>query len=140
MKVIAYILLIVLTVGLLGFGVYFWLSDLLAERASDKVTEQLDSSLQEDKAKKVIQNNPVLREFIEEGETIDRSEAAFQTKEEAIQVIMSQFNPVELMELRNKVEDGLNQEDQAEIIAKLEEKLTEEQLRAIKAIAYDELY
>lgn len=140
MKVISYILLIILTVGLLGLGAYFWLSDIIAERASVEVTDQLDSSLQEDAARQVIEESPVLQEFVEEGESIDRSEAAFQTKEEAVQVIIKQFNPVELMELRNKAEDGLNQEEQAEIVAKLEEKLTEEQLRAIKAIAYDELY
>lgn len=140
MKIVTYILLVVVTVGLLGYGAYNWISGLVAERASVEVGEQLDSSENTDAARQVIEENPVLKDFVEEGESIDRSQAAFQTKEEAVQVIIEQFSPVELMELRNKAEDGLNAEEQEEIISKLEENLTEEELRAIKAIAYEELY
>lgn len=140
MKIITYILLVIVTVGLLGYGAYHWLSGLVTERASEEVSEQLKTSEVNDTARQMVEETPVLRDFVEEGESIDRSEAAFQTQEEAVQVIMRQFSPMELLELRNKAEDGLSAEEQEEIIAKLEENLTEEELRAIKAIAYEELY
>lgn len=140
MKVVTYILLVLVAVGGIGFGAYQLLSGMAADRASEEATRQLESPEQKETAKTVVEENPVLKDFIEEGAQVELESAELQTKEEAVQVIVEKFNPVELMELRNQAEDGLSEEEQKKILSKLENKLTEEQLKAIKAIAYQELY
>lgn len=140
MRIVIYVFLVIITVGLLGFGAYHWFSGQVAERASVEVEERLSTSEYGDEARQLIEGNPVIKEFVQEGETIDLESAELQTTEEAIQVIIDNFNPVELVELRSQAEDGLDQAEQEEIISKLESNLTEEELQAIKAIAYEELY
>lgn len=105
----------------------------------DQVAVELTDSGQLESIKQEIENDPQLQAFIEEGKNVDSSTLPFQTKEQAVRVLVKKFNVSELKELQTKAQSGLTAEEKQQLFNDIESKLTDEELLALKVLAYKEL-
>lgn len=105
----------------------------------DQVAVELNNSGQLESIKQEIQNDPQLLEFIEEGKNVDSSTLPFQTKEQAVRVLVKKFNVSEIQELQSKAKSGLTAEEKQQLFNEIESKLTDEEMLALKVLAYKEL-
>ena len=92
------------------------------------------------RSSKKSENDPELRAFVEEGKNVDSSKLPFQTKEEATRVLMKKFDLNELNELQIQARQGMTAEEQQILFNKIQSRLTEEEMLALKALAYKELF
>lgn len=128
----------VVALGIILYGVYYFGTNIASEKVMDAVTTELENSGQIDEIKQVIETDPELKSFIEEAKAADTSELPFETKEEATRVLIKKVGISELNDIRVKVQDGTASKE--EILQEIQGKLTEEELLALKVIAYKELY
>ncbi len=124
--------------GIAGFAVYYVGTNMASEKLMDVVTTELENSGEIDNIKEVIEGDPELKSFIEEASTADAKELPFTTKEEATRVLVNKVGLSSLNEIRVKVQDGSASKE--EILQEVESKLSEEEILALKVIAYKELY
>ena len=139
MRFLKVLLGIAIIVVLIGVGVYYFGPKLVADQVMDKVAVELEDSGQLESIREEINNDPQLQAFIEEGKNVDSSKLPFQTKEEATKVLMKKFNMSDIKEIQSKAQDGMTAEEKQEIFNKLESTLTEEEMLALKVLAYKEL-
>ncbi|MBB4824677.1 hypothetical protein HNO89_001901 [Sporosarcina luteola] len=129
----------VIILGLLAIGVYYVGTNLIADQVMDKVTTELESSGQLEAIKQEVKNDPELRALIEEGKNADPSKLPFQTKEGATRALIKKFDVSELNELQSQARNGMTAEQQQQLLNKLQSRLSEEEMLALKALAYKEL-
>ncbi|MDN4606712.1 hypothetical protein [Sporosarcina highlanderae] len=140
MKALKFLAGTVVVLALIAFGVYHFGTKFIADEVMGQVAAELDASGQLDDLKKEIQNNPELRKFIEEGKNADSSKLPFKTKEEATRVLLKKFDLAEINDIQVKVRQGMTPTEQQELLNKIQSKLTEEEMLALKALAYKELF
>ena len=140
MKFMKILFFLVLLVAIAGVGVYHFGTKAASDKVMDYVSTELESSGEMDKVKETIQNDPQLQAFIQEGnQNIDESKLPFTTKEEAVKTVVKKVGITELQSIQSKVKDGVTAEEKQEILNKVEGKLTEEEILALKVLAYKEL-
>ncbi|TQR20720.1 hypothetical protein [Psychrobacillus vulpis] len=130
---------IIVIILIIGISAYYFLPKLVADQVMDKVAVELQDSGQLETIKNEINNDPQLQAFIEEGKNVDSSKLPFQTKEEATRVLVKKFNVSDLKDFQTKAKNGMTAEEKQEIFSKLENTLTEEEMLALKVLAYKEL-
>jgi hypothetical protein len=133
-KLIKILALIVVLLVAIGYGVYYFGTDI----ASDKIVEELESSGQLAEAKQYVESDPELKQFLSEAENVDPEQLPFTTKEEATQVVIEKVGVSELTTLQAKAQEGSLTKE--EVLQTLQESLTEEEILALKAVVYNELY
>lgn len=138
MKIIKVLLIIVVLLGGLGFAAYYFGTNMASDTLIEEVSQELESSGEMEQIKTVIESDPELKQFIEEGETADSNELPFTTKEEATRVLVKKVGIAELNEIREQVQNGTASKE--EILNDIQNILTEEEIMALKVIAYKELY
>ncbi|MDI2589013.1 hypothetical protein OR571_18415 [Psychrobacillus sp. NEAU-3TGS] len=129
----------IVVIGIIGLAAYYFVPKLIADQVMEKVTVELEDSGQLENIKQEIKKDPQLQAFIEEGKNVDSSQLPFQTKEEATRVLLKKFNISELQEIQAKAKDGMSAEEKQALYDQFESKLTEEEMLALKALAYKEL-
>lgn len=139
MKFFKVLLSLVVIVVIIGFAAYYFGPKLVADQVMEKVAVELQDSGQLESIKEEINKDPQLQAFIEEGKNVDSSKLPFQTKEEATRVLLKKFNISELQEIQAKAQSGMTAEEKQAIFNKLESTLTEEEMLALKVLAYKEL-
>ncbi|WP_342600982.1 hypothetical protein MHB48_08195 [Psychrobacillus sp. FSL H8-0483] len=139
LKFFKVLLSLVVIVVIIGIAAYYFGPKLVADQVMEKVAVELQDSGQLESIKEEINNDPQLQAFIEEGKNVDSSKLPFQTKEEATKVLLKKFNISELQEIQTKAQNGMTAEEKQEIFNKLESTLTEEEMLALKVLAYKEL-
>ncbi|MFJ7972522.1 hypothetical protein [Psychrobacillus sp. NPDC096389] len=139
MKFLKILFSIVFIVGIIGFAAYYFVPKIIADQVMEKVTVELEDRGQLDNIKEEIQKDPQLQAFIEEGKNVDSSQLPFQTKEEATRVLLKKFKISELQEIQAKAKNGMTEEEKQALLNQIEGKLTEEEMLALKALAYKEL-
>lgn len=135
MRLIKVLLGIVGFVVLLGIAGLYFGTQFVSDKVMEEVSAQLENSGELDKLKEQVKNDPQLQEFIAEGANVNSESLPFQTKEEAVRELATKFNVSELKEIQSDLQSGNKQE----ILNKLEGKLTEEEVLALKMLAYKEL-
>ena len=130
----------IIIIAIIGFSVYHFGTKFIAGKIMDQVSTELNNSGQLESIKKAIENDPELRAFLEEGKNADRSKLPFQTKEQAIKVLVKKFNVSELQELQSKAQGGLTAAEKQNLLSDIENKLTNDEILALKMLAYKELY
>jgi hypothetical protein len=133
-KLIKILALIGVLLVAIGYGVYYFGTDI----ASDKIVEELESSGQLAEAKQYVESDPELKQFLSEAENVDPEQLPFTTKEEATQVVIEKVGVSELTTLQAKAQEGSLTKE--EVLQTLQESLTEEEILALKAVVYNELY
>jgi hypothetical protein len=124
-----------LVVALICFGGY----KLVMNYASDKLMNQVSSTLaaNEEEVNKLLEA-PEVKRFIEAGGEAPEN-LPFTTKEEAMKVVSEKYSVNEMVEMRDKVREGLTSEEKAEIYKDLQSKFTEDELQALKIVALREM-
>ncbi|WP_108670735.1 hypothetical protein [Peribacillus acanthi] len=138
MKIIKFLLIPIVVLISIGYGAYYFGTNIASEKIMDVVSTELENSGQIEEVKKYVESDPELKQFIEEAETIDQKKLPFQTKEEATRVLIKKVGITKLQDIQAKVKKGSVTKE--EIIQDLESKLTEEEIMALKIIAYKEIY
>ncbi|WP_342505028.1 hypothetical protein [Sporosarcina sp. FSL K6-2383] len=139
MKFIKVLFGIVVVIAILGFSAYYFGPKIIADQVMEQVAVELDDSGQLESIKQEINNDPQLKAFIEEGKNVDSSTLPFQTKEQAVRVLVKKFNVTELQELQSKAQSGLTAAEKQKLLNDIEGKLTDEEMLALKVLAYKEL-
>lgn len=140
MRAIKILLSIAVILVVIGFGVYHFGTKFIADEVMGQVAAELESNGQMEAIRQEVQNDPELRAFIEEGKNVDSSKLPFQTKEEATRVLMKKFDLNELNQLQIQARQGMTAEEQQALLNKIESRLTDEEMLALKALAYKELF
>ncbi|MGD6802162.1 hypothetical protein [Rossellomorea aquimaris] len=140
MKLLKVLVIAVLFIGIAGYAVYHFGTNMATDKIGDYVDQESANPGQVEEVKRQIAANPELQQFLNEGvENVDESTLVYQTKEEAINGVIKKVGISELMNLQSKVSDGVSPEEQSEIIALLEEKMNEDEILALKVLANKEL-
>ncbi len=119
----------------LGFVGYNYAMDY----ASDKVMDQVSNTLvaNEEEVNKLL-SDPEIKKFIEANE-VPPENMPFTTKEEAMKVVSKKYSVNEMVEMRDKVREGLTASEKEEIYQDLKSKLSKEELEALKIVALKEM-
>lgn len=128
----------VIIMGVIGYGVYHFGTNIASEKVADKITNELHKSGKADEVKKYVESDPELKKFVKEAESADQTKLPFTTKEEATKVLIKKVGISELHDIQTKAQSGTISKE--EVLQKLEDKLTKEEMTALKVIAYKELY
>ncbi|QUG41560.1 hypothetical protein KD050_20185 [Psychrobacillus sp. INOP01] len=139
MKFIKVLFGIVIFLGIIVVAAFYFGPKLVADEVMEKVSIELQDSGQLETIKEEIENDPELQEFIAEGKDVDSSKLPYQTKEEATRALITKFGIGEIREIQSKAQNGMTAEEKQEIFNKLESNLTEEEMLALKVLAYKEL-
>jgi ribosomal protein S28E/S33 len=122
----------------LGYAAFYFGTNIASEKIMNDVSTELQNSGEIEQLKSTIENDPELRAFIEEAETADTSKLPFTTKEEATRVLIKKVGISELNDIRVQVQEGNASKE--EIMENIQGKLSEEEVLALKVLAYKELY
>lgn len=133
-KLIKILVVMVILLVAIGYGVYYFGTNI----ASDKIVEKLENSGQLAEAKQYVDRDPELKQFLSEAENIDPEQLPFTTKEEAARVVIEKVGVSELTSIGAKAQEGTLSKE--EVLQTLQEKFTEEEILALKAVIYNELY
>ena len=134
--IVSCLILVILIGG--GYAIFTYVKNVASEQMLDYVNEELDNSEQLTDIQEVIQSDAKLQSFIAEGEHILEQELPFKTKEEAAKVIINKVGLNDLQTIYSQVQE--RNVSTEEVIEILESHLTEEEIQALKAFAYQEIY
>ncbi|MGG0670684.1 hypothetical protein ABE073_19380 [Lederbergia citrisecunda] len=140
MKAFKFLVGTVIVLALIAFGVYHFGTKYIADEVMGQVAAELDASGELENIKKEVQNDPELRAFIEEGKNVDSSKLPFQTKEEATRVLLKKFDLSEINDIQIQARQGMTASEQQALFDKIQSRLTDEEMLALKALAYKELF
>ncbi|WP_052948870.1 hypothetical protein [Mesobacillus campisalis] len=153
---------------ILPIGVYYWGTDLASDKITEKLTQTLEGSEHLEEWKESIEKDPEVQKFLEQAVPIagkdnskevsavapetaeyentaqpsreadaNEEELPFTTKEEAARVLIKKVGLTRIQEIHTEVEEGSANREQ--IMAEIQSKLSEEEIQALKVIAYKEL-
>ncbi|MBT2570145.1 hypothetical protein [Planococcus sp. ISL-110] len=140
MRFLMTILIFLILFSFVGIGVYVVGPDFSADRLVAGATEELRNNGKMEKIVEYVENDPQMLEYIEQAQVAEQESEAlpFQTTADAAGTVIKKVGITDLAKMKSGVEDGTMSPE--EVIQKLEEDLTEEELLALKVIAYKELY
>ena len=138
MRFLKFLIITVILLGAIGYGVYHFGTKMASDKLVSTISSELENSGEIEEIKKMIESDPELKSFIAEAETADSSKLPFTTKEEATKVLIKKVGISELNDIRVQVQEGTVSKE--EILQEIQGKLTEEEILALKVIAYKELY
>lgn len=138
MRLIKFLMVIVIFVGVVGYGVLHFGTKFASEKIVDTLSTELENSGQKEEIKNTIENDPQLKAYMEEAKTVDSSTLPFTTKEEATKVLIQKVGITDLNDIRVKLQDGSMTQEEA--LQMVEGKLSDEEIAALKVIVYKELY
>jgi len=139
MKLLKILLLIVLIIGGVGYGIYYVGTNIASDKVMNVVTAELENSGQLDEIKQIVENDPELIRFIEEGANVKKSDLPFTTKEQATRVLVKKIGLSELQIIQTNAQNGMTNEEIQVLLKDIEGKLTDDEILALKVIAYKEL-
>lgn len=139
MKVIKFLITTVILIGCLGYGVYYFGTAYASEKVMDVVSGELEASGKLDEVKEFVNSDPAIQQFIAEGANVDESTLPFTTKEEALRKLVPKFGLSEIQSMQSKAQQGMSSSEQQELLSTIEEKLTADEIAALKLVIYKEL-
>ncbi|MGE7092605.1 hypothetical protein ACQKII_14395 [Lysinibacillus sp. NPDC048646] len=138
MKLIKFLLILLIFIGVIGYGVYHFGTQFASDKLVETISTELENSGEMEDIKNTIKRDPELKSFMEEAKTVDSSTLPFTSKEEATKVLIQKVGISELNDIRVKLQNGSMTKEEA--LQGVQDKLTEEELTALKVIVYKELY
>lgn len=139
MKFFKVLFSLLIIIAVIGVAAYYFVPKVVADQVMEKVAVELQDSGQLEAIKEEINKDPQLQAFIEEGKNVDNSKLPFQSKEEATRVLIKKFKISDLKDIQAKAQNGMTNEEKQEIFNKIESTLTDEEMLALKVLAYKEL-
>ncbi|MCZ2258274.1 hypothetical protein [Sporosarcina sp. G11-34] len=129
---------IIILVGI-GYGIYYFGTNLASEKIMNDVSVELENSGYLDEIKQFVANDPELQSYIEEGANVDKNKLPFTTKEQATRVLIKKVGLSELLAIQSKATSGMTENEMLNLLNEIEGKLTDEEILALKVLAYQEL-
>ncbi|CAG9623246.1 hypothetical protein [Sutcliffiella rhizosphaerae] len=126
--------------GAVGFTGYYLVNKYLEDQAVEYVENDFVQNNDLAVAREYVNSSPALKEYIQEGANADLTELPIQTREEATRLVMKKLSLQEMQQIQSKAANGMTEGEVLELIQTFEHKLTDEELLALKAIIYQELY
>lgn len=139
MKVLRFLLVSVLIIGGIGYGVYYFGSAYASEKVMDAVFNKVESSGQLEEVKEFVAKDSEIKKLIQEGATVDENKLPFTTKEQAVRTLIPKFGLSEIQQMQQQAQNGMTASEQQALLATIEEKLTAEEISALKFVIYKEL-
>ena len=139
MRILKFLITIVVIVGCIGYGIYYFGTNIASEQVMSAVSNELENNGQLEEIKQVIHNDPELKQFVEEGANVDTSKLPFTTKEQATRALIKKFSMRELQTIQSQVQNGMSDSEIQSLLNEITGKLTDEELLALKVIAFKEL-
>lgn len=139
MKVLRFLLVSVLIIGGIGYGVYYFGATYASEKVMDAVFNEIESSGQLEEVKEFVAKDPEIKKLIQEGATVDENKLPFTTKEQAVRALIPKFGLSEIQQMQQKAQNGMTASEQQALLATIEDKLTAEEISALKFVIYKEL-
>lgn len=135
-KFLTIITIILVLLGAAGYAMWHFGTNI----ASEKIIEKVESTLDDEnlaEVKSYIENDPKVQEIVSEAATTNPDTLPFQTKEEAIRVLITKVGVNRLLDIQEQAQNGSISED--EILSEMEGKLSEDEIAALKYVLYKEL-
>ncbi|MFJ7838038.1 hypothetical protein FC756_04565 [Lysinibacillus mangiferihumi] len=135
-KFLTIITIILVLLGAAGYAMWHFGTNI----ASEKIIEKVESTLDDEnlaEVKSYIENDPKVQEIVSEAATTNPDTLPFQTKEEAIRVLITKVGVNRLLDIQEQAQNGSISED--EILSEMEGKLSEDEISALKYVLYKEL-
>lgn len=143
MRFLMTIIIFLIFFSFAGIGVYVIGPDLSAERFVLEATEKLKDSGQMEKIVEYVENDPQLVHYIEEAQISEQHQSPptdnplpFETTGDAAHTLVKKVGLKDLANMKSAVENGSMTTE--EVLMKLEEDLSEEELLALKVIVLKE--
>ncbi|TWT28240.1 hypothetical protein [Planomicrobium sp. CPCC 101110] len=138
MKFLKFLIVILLVFAVIGYGIYYAGTNIASEKIADRAVAELESTGQIETVKSYVENDPQLAGYIEEAKAADEESLPFATTGEASRVLIQKVGLTEMNRIKTSVENGTM--SPVDVIETLETKLTDDELLALKVVAYKELY
>ncbi|ART78124.1 hypothetical protein B4U37_19690 [Sutcliffiella horikoshii] len=129
-----------LILGIIGYAGYYFVNKFIEDQAVEYVEKDLVENNDVAMAREYVDRSPALKSYIAEGAEADLEELPVQTREEATRMVMQKLSFQEMQQIQSKAANGMTEQEVLELMETFEEKLTDEELLALKAIVYKELY
>ncbi|WP_404459672.1 hypothetical protein [Sutcliffiella horikoshii] len=126
--------------GVLGYAGYYFFNKFIEDQAVEYVEKDLVENNDMAMAREYVDRSPALKSYIAEGAEANLEELPVQTREEATRMVMQKLSFQEMQQIQSKAANGMTEQEVLELMETFEEKLTDEELLALKAIVYRELY
>ncbi len=140
MKFFKGLLITAIILGVLGYAGYYFINKFIEDQAVDYVEKDLVGNNDVDMAREYVDRSPALKSYIAEGAEANLEELPIQTREEATRMVMQKLSFQEMQQIQSQAANGMTEQEVLELMETFEEKLTDEELLALKAIVYRELY
>ncbi|TFE00056.1 hypothetical protein [Jeotgalibacillus sp. R-1-5s-1] len=137
-KFLTGLLLLTVFLGAGGYAIYYFGTEMAADQVVESVTADMKVSGEMSQVREYIEADPVLSTYVEEAKAAQNDELAFTTRAEATRVLIQKVGISEMRSIQENAQSG-NLSEQ-EVIQKLEENLSEEELKALKVLMYKEIY
>ncbi|CEG22526.1 hypothetical protein BN1080_01455 [Planococcus massiliensis] len=138
MRFLKYFLVFAIILAAAGIGVYYVGTNIASDKIVEEATSELAESGKMDEIKTYVEKDPQLSGYIEEAKEAEGRDLPIKTKGEATRVLIQKVGISELKTMQSEVKKGTM--TQQEAIQKLETQLSEEEMLALKVLAYKELY
>ena len=123
MRFLKFLFASIIIIGGIGYGVYYFGTNIASEKVMDVVTTELENSGQLEDIKDVVNNDPELRKFIEDGANADESNLPFTTKEQATRALIQKVGISELQSIQSRAQNGMSNDEVQALLKELEGKL-----------------
>ncbi|ALS78326.1 hypothetical protein AUO94_06490 [Planococcus kocurii] len=140
MRFLMTIIIFLIFFSVAGIGAYVIGPDFSADRMVAEVTKEMRNNGQMEKVIEYVESDPKMLEYIEQVEVAEQQDQPlpFQTAGDAAGTVIKKVGITDLAKMKSGIENGTMSVD--EVIQTLEQDLNEEELLALKVIAYKELY
>ena len=139
MRFLKYLVAILIIVGSLLYGVYYFGTNIVSDKVMDEVYLELENSGQLEVVKQAINNDPEIMQYIENGANVDESKLPFKNKEQATRALIKKIGIDEIQDIQSKFQNGISENDLEMLLREIEGKFTHDEILALKVIAYKEL-
>jgi hypothetical protein len=139
MKFLKYLLIIIIFIAGIGYALYYFGTNMVSDKVVDALYTELENSGKLEEVIQIINDDPEIKSFIEEGANIDESQLPFKTKEQATRALVQKFGPSKILDVQSSFQNGMSSNEVEQLLKEVESKLTEEEILALKVLAYKEL-
>lgn len=139
MKLFKVLLVLIIIFGAVGYGIFHFGSNIASEKIVDGLASKLENSGQLEEVKELVKNDPDIKNYIGENAVSNPDNLPFTTKEQATRVIIQKVGISKIQDIQTKYQNGMTNNDIQEILKDMEDKLSEEEIVALKLVAYKEL-
>lgn len=138
MRFLKFLFVLFIIFACLGYGLYEFGTQIASEKVVEVVAAEIENNGQLHQFKTLLEQDAEVKHYINE-ENAQTEQLPFTTKEEATKTIVQKVGLQTIQEYQSKWQQGLSEQDVQELLSKIEGKFSEEEILALKVIAYKEL-